>query len=160
MNGTSSKRHPKFQSGVVVLSGLCRSTLAFAAERPDQTATLDFDLEGEQMAHDDGIRHYAAPNIVSDSPAAEETRSEFEPYPYGDSLSEEQVQWQCALSVQAHEEEEEVVGNKLLTSLGSASVMPGRGETRYPDHSPKGYEHAQPWTAARTGERSLSYCSW
>ena len=69
---TPSKLHPKFQAGVVVISGLWglgKSTLAFTAERPDQTAILDFDLKGEQMARDDGIRHYAAPNIVGDHPA-------------------------------------------------------------------------------------------
>jgi hypothetical protein len=35
---TSSRLHPKFQSGVVVISGLWsyKSTLAFTAERPDQ----------------------------------------------------------------------------------------------------------------------------
>jgi hypothetical protein len=68
----TSKLHPKFQSGVVVISGLWglgKSTLAFTAERPDQTAILDFDLKGEQMARDYGIRHYAAPNVVGDNPA-------------------------------------------------------------------------------------------
>jgi hypothetical protein len=69
--GTSTL-HPKFQSGVVVVSGLWglgKSTLAFTAERPDQTAILDFDLKGEQMARDYGIRHYASPNVISDDPA-------------------------------------------------------------------------------------------
>ena len=64
--------HPKFQPDVAVISGLWglgKSTLAFTVERPDQTAILDFDLKGEQMARDDGIRHYAAPNVVSDNPA-------------------------------------------------------------------------------------------
>jgi hypothetical protein len=74
---TSSKLHPKFQSGVVVIAGLWarRSTLAFTAARPDQTAVLDFDLKGEQMARDYGIRHYAAPNVVSDNPADYDVKS-------------------------------------------------------------------------------------
>ena len=69
---TSSKLHPKFQAGVVVISGLWglgKSTLAFTAERPSQTAVLDFDLKGEQMARDYGIRFYAAPNTVGDDPS-------------------------------------------------------------------------------------------
>ena len=69
---TPSKLHPKFQAGVVVISGLWglgKSTLAFTAERPSQTAVLDFDLKGEQMARDYGIRFYAAPNTVADDPS-------------------------------------------------------------------------------------------
>jgi hypothetical protein len=67
---TPSKLHPKFQSGVVVISDLWarKSTLAFTTARPDQTTILDFDLKGEQMARDYGIHHYAAPNTISDDP--------------------------------------------------------------------------------------------
>ena len=71
-NQKPSKLHPKFQTGVFVISGLWglgKSTLAFTAERPDRTAILDFDMKGEQMAKDYGIGFYAAPVTVSESPA-------------------------------------------------------------------------------------------
>ena len=67
----SSKLHPKFQAGVVVVSGLWglgKSTLAFTAERPSQTAVLDLELKGEQMARYYGIGFYAAPDTVGDDP--------------------------------------------------------------------------------------------
>ena len=72
---TSSKLHPKFQAGVLVISGLWglgKSTLAFTAERPDQTAILDFG--GEQIVRDYGIRHYACPNTVGSDPADYDVR--------------------------------------------------------------------------------------
>ena len=70
-NQKPSKLHPKFQTGVFVVSGLWglgKSTLAFTAERPDRTAILDFDMKGEQMARDYGIRFYESPKNISDTP--------------------------------------------------------------------------------------------
>ena len=67
-----SRLHPKFQSGVIIISGLWglgKSTLAFTAERPEQAAVIDFDLKGEQMARDYGIGFYAAPTSVGEDPA-------------------------------------------------------------------------------------------
>jgi len=74
----SSKLHLKFQAGVVVISGLWglgKSTLAFTAERPDLTAVIDFDLKGEAMARDYGIRFYAAPTTVGSDPADYDVKS-------------------------------------------------------------------------------------
>jgi hypothetical protein len=68
---TASKLHPQFQAGLTLISGLWglgKSTLAFTAERPSQTAVIDFDLKGEQMARDYGIRFYASPSTVSADP--------------------------------------------------------------------------------------------
>jgi hypothetical protein len=74
---TTDKLHAKFQSAVVVISGLRglgQSTLAFTAERPGQAVVIDFGLKGEQMARDYGIRFYASPKVVGDDPSDYDVR--------------------------------------------------------------------------------------